>query len=370
MSSTAALALALILHLLASTLRSQDPEGVRPKAPPPAVGTEVTRPSRQATGRPAGFAVVGYYLHDPARPASAALAPYGQALSGISVWAWGLQADGRLTEDVPAGQLAQVVQSARDLGLESYALVHNYQGAGFDGAAARRLLGDPQAASGAVDAIARQAAALGLSGVTLDLENVPPQARGDLVGFVEALSGRLASQGQRLTVAVPARTADGAGNAYDYHLLARAAHQLWLMTYDQHYRSGPPGPIASLTWVEQVVAHATSLAPPSRLVLGLAAYGYEWSPSQPSARGLTYGQAMARLRESGSTLRWHAQHRVPYFTTPEGSQVWLEDRFSAGYKLQLVHRYGLAGVAIWRLGQEDPGLWDVVTRVLGSRPSG
>ena len=314
---------------------------------------------------PSGKTVVGYYVHDPNRSAATALVKYRSVLTGVSIWAWRLEADGSLKPDVEPADLARVVQAAASLGLTTYALVHNYRNPAFDGEAAHRLLTDPVAVSRAVEHIASQAAEHGLAGITLDLENVPARDRAPFSQFVATLAQRLHRDRRRLTVAVPARTSDGPGNAYDYAALANAADELWLMAYDQHYRTGPPGPVASFPWVEQVVAHAVSVAPASRIVLGLPAYGYEWNPSQQLARGLTYGQAMARVKAKGATLRWHPVHRVPYVTTRDGTEVWFEDRYSAGYKLQLVERYGLAGVAVWRLGQEDPGLWEVVARSLG-----
>jgi len=37
--------------------------------------------------------------------------------------------------------------------------------------------------------------------------------------------------------------------------------------------------------------------------------------------------------------------------------VWIEDAASVAEKLALARRFGLAGVAGWRLGQEDPRVW-------------
>jgi spore germination protein len=41
-------------------------------------------------------------------------------------------------------------------------------------------------------------------------------------------------------------------------------------------------------------------------------------------------------------------------------QVWFENSRSLAYKLDLVNKYDIKGVAIWRLGQEDPGYWQVL----------
>ncbi|HEY8487270.1 MAG TPA: glycosyl hydrolase family 18 protein, partial [Limnochordales bacterium] len=309
----------------------------------------------------AGPSVIGYYLHDPRR--TGLLASLRGTLEAISVWAWRLTPDGQLAWEIDPQEMSRVASLARSLGMQMYALVHNFQGDAFDANLAHAVLTDPDASRQAVQQIARQAARLQLAGITLDLENVRPADRQALARFVRELAAALHGQGMRLAVAVPARTRDLPADAYDYGALGSTADQLWLMTYDQHYRTGPPGPVASVEWVEQVVRYAVSRVAPSRVVLGLPAYGYAWQEGAPQARGLTYAQAMAELRSSGATLRWHPVHRTPYFVTSQGTQVWFEDRFSAAFKLALVRRYRLGGVAVWRLGQEDPGLWELVRRL-------
>ena len=47
-------------------------------------------------------------------------------------------------------------------------------------------------------------------------------------------------------------------------------------------------------------------------------------------------------------------------------EIWLEDAQSIGVKLNVMKKYNLAGVAAWRLGQETPDIWDVITEYLNS----
>ena len=42
-------------------------------------------------------------------------------------------------------------------------------------------------------------------------------------------------------------------------------------------------------------------------------------------------------------------------------QIWIEDAQSIAAKVQLVPKYGLAGVAAWKLGFENSGIWQVIT---------
>ena len=72
------------------------------------------------------------------------------------------------------------------------------------------------------------------------------------------------------------------------------------MAYDYSVAAGDPGPIAPLAWVEQVIAGTSAASgDPSKLVLGVPLYGYNWpvatSGACPStAEGVDVGDATAR----------------------------------------------------------------------------
>ena len=65
-----------------------------------------------------------------------------------------------------------------------------------------------------------------------------------------------------------------------------------------------------------------------------------------------------------ANILWDDSSQAPYFqyrdTGNRGHEVWFENAFSLGNKLDLVDEYDLKGIAIWRLGMEDPGVWDVL----------
>lgn len=45
-------------------------------------------------------------------------------------------------------------------------------------------------------------------------------------------------------------------------------------------------------------------------------------------------------------------------------QIWLEDAQSIAEKVKLVPKYNLAGVAAWKLGFENSGIWQVISENL------
>jgi len=73
---------------------------------------------------------------------------------------------------------------------------------------------------------------------------------------------------------------------------------------------------------------------------------------------------MELAAQEGVSVKWHSQYKVPYFSYGNGNQVWFENRYSTKYKLDLVKKYDLAGIALWRLGQEDPAVWETISKAL------
>jgi spore germination protein len=212
------------------------------------------------------------------------------------------------------------------------------------------------------------AAATGYAGLTLDLEGVSPEDRAALTAFLGSLAASLHVRGQELAVTVPAETGDlaaGWGGAYDDAAIAARADHVIVMAYA--YRtalSQPPGPISPLPWVRQVLAYARSVVPADRLVLGIGVWGYDWNLSEGGrAVGDRYAQIADLVQQTHGVLqRDRGAAAVEYTYTRAGAshQVWFEDAATVGQKVALATASGLAGVALWRLGEEAPGVWTVL----------
>jgi len=328
---------------------------------------------------PAGFMVLGYYMQDNRRPSWPALAANADVLTAVAPWAWGLDAQGNLRPVYTSeAHLGDVLQFAGRRGLETHALIHNFnpQLGGFDARVAEAVLTDPAVRQRAVANIVDAAERWGLSGVHVDFENVSPGQREGLTAFVAELAAAARLRGLRVSVAVPAATRSTAGQswtkAYDYGALAQHADFLMVMAYDQHWRGSTPGPVAGLDWVRHVVEYLLAPdggnVPPGKLVLGIPAYGYDWPAGSGLADAVGYADAMRRFASAAARnpdvrLQWHGRHQGPMFAY-DGRQVWFENHQSIGHKLLLALEYDLAGVALWRLGQEDPATWDLMRRAL------
>lgn len=336
------------------------------QVPPPSL----EEPAPPQTPIPAGHPlVVGYYAEDwQGDPrALASLRQAGDRVDMVVNFQLQIDATGSLsTRHYP-----ELLAEARQRGVQVYGLVHNFHGSGFSKDVARAVLSSPDVRRRAVEQMLTACKTFGLAGIDVDIENVPADQRSNYTALIKELSERLKPEGYGVTISIPAKTFDDKrsswSGAFDYAALGLYADKVAIMAYDESTPGFPAGPVASLGWVEKVAAFASSQMDPKKVLLGIAGYGYDWVAGTTRARGLSSPQAEALAARHGAAIQWDDQAQVPYFTYwDQGTEriVYFENAASTAPKLDLVAKYGLGGIAIWRLGLEDPGIWPVIQEKL------
>lgn len=260
---------------------------------------------------------------------------------------------------------ANLLSVAQARGIQTLALVNNTQSNSFSSRTIDQMLSSSTSRSRAISGILRLLTEHGYSGVNIDFEGVPARDRSKLTFFFQELSIALRSKNLLVTASLPAKAQEDYssswGGAYDYAALSPYLDRAIIMTYDQHYKDGPAGPVAAINWVENVVQYTSRFFPVNRIIMGVAAYGYDWTSR--SGKALTYSGIQNLLRRYQVAPSWSSAYQSPYFTYNSGGthhEVWYEDSNSAAAKVRLAAKYGLRGVAIWKLGYEDPNLWNVI----------
>ncbi len=319
--------------------------GARVRARP----SSTTLKAAPVDGLPAGM-VLGYF-YDPGNAGNAAsmLNHYLPVLSGIIPFWYTIQANGSISGQTnPA-----VLRLAQKHNLWTFALVENMAGQSVFGP----LLNNSVARSRAIDNMLTLVEDNGYDGINLDWEGIAATERNAFTQFVAQLSTTFHRHGYYVTLSVPAETANQPGNswtgAYNYSRLAKSADLLMIMAYDQHWAGGSPGPIASPTWVQSVLKYTLSVVPPSKVVLGIPGYGYDWGGSGTTA--LSYGQAKTLANQYGKST---GSNHFEYVQNGQVHSVWFENTTSFLSKIKLVSGYELRGIALWRLGIEDPKIWN------------
>lgn len=352
----------IALVLIAALVALGSSAGAPPAEPPPAPVED-------------DLFVLGYYMQDNERTAWTVLEENRDALTGVSPWSWGLTREGDLRPVYfNEGHLADVLDLAGSNGLQTHVLIHNFDPdlGRFDTAITDHVLTGDGVRKHAIERITNTATSWGVSGVHIDFEGVAAERRDDLTAFMAALRDELPADIE-LSIAVAAKTfatAEGLWTrAYDYESLADYTDFLMIMAYDQHWPGGAPGPVAASPWVRSVIEYALDAeggaVPPEKIVLGVPGYGYDWplSAHEPG-ESVTFAETSqrlhaARLFDAGVEVRWHDEHLSPYFDY-DGRRIWFENADSLHHKLQLAREYNLHGVALWRIGQEDPELWSLL----------
>jgi spore germination protein YaaH len=261
----------------------------------------------------------------------------------------------------------QVVELAHHLGMNVHFRVANYSGGRLRRDVARAVLAYPAARARAVASILRVLDTHHYDGVNIDLEGISPGHRAALTAFVAEVGTQVHRRGKTLSIAVPGKTVDELRHtwtgAFDLAALGQICDFVIVMAYDQHSSASGAGPVAALPWVEAVTEFATSRVERDKILLGLAFYGYTW-PRHGYGIPISMRRAVGRAADARVPILWDEQNQVPYYRVGSWT-VYFEDARSIQLKLDLATREQLAGVSMWRLGLEDPELWEVLGQYVG-----
>jgi cellulose synthase/poly-beta-1,6-N-acetylglucosamine synthase-like glycosyltransferase/peptidoglycan/xylan/chitin deacetylase (PgdA/CDA1 family)/spore germination protein YaaH len=233
----------------------------------------------------------------------------------------------------------------------------------FDGARLRRLLSSPASRANVVRELANTVDQYGLAGVTLDFEEIPPDLDHALASFATELEASMHARGAIVSQALSTDMDSTAVRAY-----AAANDRLFLMLYDEHFRGSDPGPVASQDWY---VAHARQLlrfVPAEKAILAIGGYGYDWNDGDSASSGseMTFQDVMTEARRHRLRIQFDSTALNPFvtWTEPDSTDhlVWFLDAVTAYNEIDAARTMAVAGEAIWRLGSEDPGIWQVLRR--------
>lgn len=228
------------------------------------------------------------------------------------------------------------------------------------------------------DQLAKAVRDYDLDGISLDLENMTAAHADDYTDLVRLLRQKL-PEGKQIAVAVaanPRNFTTGWHASYDYAGLAKWADYLMLMTYDEHYRGGDAGPVASRSFVEQSIRYALERVPAEQLVLGVAFYGRIWGQEDRNVQGVGIREVqISQLLQqygAGTVYDATAAAAVSTLIIPETAKesvagvpltagtytVWHSGPDGRKAILELVEQYDLLGAGSWSLGQETADTWD------------
>lgn len=302
-----------------------------------------------------------YYVTEP--KALEDLRIHGRDITFLVPFWFGVTEEGTLVDQSDAETLTLI----RQLGLPVLAIVHNFASRQY-GPLIHRLLTTDSLRRTLVVSIRNMLISKRFLGVNIDFEFVPPEDRPFMTMFMAELYQALKPYGLLVTISVPPELRDDPAHpfsgAFSYPDLARYSDQVYVLAYDEHVAE--PGPIASIGFVRQVLAYALSVIPREKIRLGMAVYGRDWAPGIELPTELSYEEAVSRAVRYGATIRYDVEAQEPTYTYMENGIshiVWFEDVRSFAAKLNITLQEGIPGIGVWRLGLEDPQIWNLLRRI-------
>lgn len=350
------------------------PQKVTQNSQPPKAEAGATRDS--VIG-PEKRVVMGFYT-DPEGPTPGSkdsMIKNAKLLDEVAFFWYSFDATGKV---IPNGKVdLNVMKTAQKNGSKAYALVHNMNtsgGVGFDANLAHRVISNPTVRAKLVTNLVNLTTKDGWDGISIDIEKAPPGDRNNFSAFVTELQKALKAKDKVLNISIPAKFVDYPSDlwsgAYDYAAIGKAADQVVLMTYDEHGLGTTQGPVASQGWVDRVITYATGKINKQKIVMGLPVYSFDWGSNKPLLPDyLSYSQTVDRAKKYGVQILSDPSAKVPQFSyTANGvrHEVFFENVPSLKIKMDYALKHKLHGVAVWRLGMEDPAIWSSLLQTYGT----
>jgi spore germination protein YaaH len=238
------------------------------------------------------------------------------------------------------------------------ALITSYSGNRFHPEIIRGLGESEQTSASSAGAIAKLLDSTSYRGVVIDLEGMTPRDLDQLLMFTHHLSDSVRAHGLgTVVIAVPA----GDTAAYPGALLLQSADYIMPMLYDQHWSTSPPGPIASPEWVTRHLGARVAEVGAARIVAAFPLYGYRWRRTAET-EVISYDEARRLANMTNTILYRDIASSTLHASSPEGWEVWVSDSTLLEKLVRDARKLGVTTFALWRLGLEDPGIWNLVGR--------
>jgi poly-beta-1,6 N-acetyl-D-glucosamine synthase len=251
-------------------------------------------------------------------------------------------------------------------------MVSNYFNNVWNGKNVHRIITSPERRAKLIKSLIDVLDKYKFNGVNIDFEELTYEKTDEyLVTFMKELHHELNSKGYLVTQDIAPFNED-----YNVTELAKYNDFLFLMGYDQHNATSEAGPVAAQTWLEAGLGDLCKKVPSDKVVLCLAAFGYDWQDGF-QGEDVTYQEAISTALESDGKVKYdNNTYNLDYTYSDDNNKehhVYFADAATAFNGLRTAADFETSGVAIWRLGSEDPRLWkfynnDFSVSALTSKP--
>lgn len=254
-------------------------------------------------------------------------------------------------------------------------IVHNllYEGGGtkVSKELVRQMTATPETRSTFIGNIIKLIERFNFDGVNIDIEDVYKEDSERLSAFYTELGAALKSKGYYFSASVPSRVSDQPFNPFsdpfDYSVIGKVVDEFVVMLYNEHGWPGSgPGPVVSAGWMRRVLSYTITKMPRDKIMAAVSLFGFDFNLTTNKNKLVTYEGAVQTARKYNVQARFDEPTKTPVFdyTDEQGNkhEVWFEDRRSILAKAEIAFSLGIKGLALWRIGLEDPGVWTALSQ--------
>jgi cellulose synthase/poly-beta-1,6-N-acetylglucosamine synthase-like glycosyltransferase/peptidoglycan/xylan/chitin deacetylase (PgdA/CDA1 family)/spore germination protein YaaH len=240
------------------------------------------------------------------------------------------------------------------ISISNYVDYNNVNG-GFDPKDVERVIKTKQSRTTFINSIAAQLSKYNFKGVDLDFDEIVNRNSANYLAFEKELYSNLHAKGFLVTQNVVPED-----EQYNLQLLQKYNDYLFIMAIDQHDENSNAGDLSNQGWVEEILDNVCSKIPSEKVILTIAAGAYDW-PQGSVGKSTGYQQAISTAQEKHSKIIYDpssANLHYSYFDQDSLSHtVYFTDAATNFNIIRMADDWATGGVALWRLGAEDPRLW-------------
>jgi len=239
------------------------------------------------------------------------------------------------------------------------AVVSNYNLDHWDGNAVKRLLNNPSAQEKLISSLISLVHKYGYKGINIDFEELNLENSIAFNAFMQNLYNQFHTKGLIVSQDISPENDD-----YQPEILQKYNDYIVLMAYDQHTDQSNAGDVSNQEWVEEKLDNICNKVDADKVILALACYGYDW-PNHSVGKSVTYEDAMTQAVNSKSEITYNPVSANLNYSYKDGSgishDVYFTDAATYFNLIRKADDWGIAGIALWRLGSEDRRLWSFIT---------
>src|SRR5881296_1947380 len=199
-------------------------------------------------------------------------------------------------------------------------------------------------------------------GVVVDWQQIDPAYKKDITKFIDKFADALHDENKELWLCVqPGQELD----YIDIDALSDNVDRFVAMLFDETSETDPPGPLASRSWFEGWLHVLLDGSDTGQWIIAIGSYGYDWPIGGKKGELISFPEAMSRANDAEvESTEVKGPSYSPYFYFQDEDKehaVWFLDAATFLNQLREARDQKAGGFALYRLGSEDPAIWDALS---------